>query len=164
MEPIKPCPFCGKPAKDNDGGNSVFGRMWWRVGCADCDVTFADREQWDNTKHLVLPPMECFERWNSRPIEDALRAEVAKLRSSIADHENDCACLPEDRSVTETVTALRAEVARLQAELAKYTGPLTYEQMRAASEQWETMIDDGTDYGNVRDWDAAISAAREGER
>ncbi len=66
--------------------------------------------------------------------------------------------------MTETVTALRAEVARLQAELAKYTGPLTYEQMRAASEQWETMIDDGTDYGNVRDWDAAISAAREGER
>lgn len=66
---LKPCPFCGGEAKHNDGGNSVFGRLWWAVGCVECDVVFRDREVWkdEGDRHvLALPPKECFERWNVR--------------------------------------------------------------------------------------------------
>jgi hypothetical protein len=38
-----------------------------------------------------------------------LRRERDRLKKSIADMEADCACLPEDRSVTETVARLRRE-------------------------------------------------------
>ena len=54
------------------------------AGCEDQDLIKG---------HVVMSTLEV----------DALRAEVERLRSSIADHENDCACLPEDLSVTETV-------------------------------------------------------------
>lgn len=40
-------------------------------------------------------------------------ARVPNLLKIIRDHEEDCACLPEDRSVTETVNALGARVAEL---------------------------------------------------
>lgn len=63
---LKPCPFCGGPAETNDGGDSVYGRFWWAVGCSSCDVVFCDREKWDGNGHLTLPPQECFERWNRR--------------------------------------------------------------------------------------------------
>lgn len=36
-----------------------------------------------------------------------VRRERDRLKKCIADMEDDCACLPEDRSVTETVTRLR---------------------------------------------------------
>lgn len=62
---LKPCPFCGGEAKHNDGGNSVYGRFWWRVGCTECSVILADREEWDGS-HLRYPPMECVDRWNKR--------------------------------------------------------------------------------------------------
>lgn len=66
MEALKPCPFCGGPAVHNDGGNSVYGRLWWAVGCVECDVELSDRELWGAGARLELPPKECFERWNRR--------------------------------------------------------------------------------------------------
>ena len=43
-----------------------------------------------------------------------LLKQIAGLAASVGDHEEDSACLPEDRSVTETVTALRTHVAELE--------------------------------------------------
>jgi hypothetical protein len=68
---VKPCPFCGGAAQDNDGGNSTYGRFWWAVGCVDCGVTFNDTLVWDNTEgrsliHADYPAGECFVRWNNR--------------------------------------------------------------------------------------------------
>ena len=67
---LLPCPFCGGEATHNDGGNSTYGRLWWCVGCENCDVWFADEEVWSKTKHGMLdpayPPKHCFKVWNTR--------------------------------------------------------------------------------------------------
>ncbi|WP_102858266.1 Lar family restriction alleviation protein [Phaeobacter inhibens] len=67
---LKPCPFCGGPACHNDGGDSVYGRFWWSVGCTSCGISFTDREFWSHGDQSKLdpnyPPKECFGRWNQR--------------------------------------------------------------------------------------------------
>lgn len=44
---------------------------------------------------------------------------IQTLEQTARDHEEDCACLPEDRSVTETVQQLQRRIADLEAKLAK---------------------------------------------
>lgn len=70
LEELKPCPFCGGEARHNDGGNSVYGRLWWSVWCSSCDIEMNDREVWSKTDHGMLdpgyPPKECLNRWNRR--------------------------------------------------------------------------------------------------
>ena len=66
---ILPCPFCGAEALHNNGGNSIFGRLWWAVGCHGCDIIISDREVWiPGTGQLdpAYPARECIERWNTR--------------------------------------------------------------------------------------------------
>ena len=67
---LKPCPFCGGEASHNDGGNSVYGRLWWSVWCNMCQFEVRDREVWDPVKKGYLdashPPKECFTTWNTR--------------------------------------------------------------------------------------------------
>lgn len=69
-EELKPCPFCGGEAKHNEGGNSVYGRFWWSVGCSSCGVVMHDREVWKKDGSCILdenyPPKECMNRWNTR--------------------------------------------------------------------------------------------------
>ena len=103
--------WCLRPIEDalRAENTRLRGILRDLAGCEDQDLIKG---------HVVMSTLEV----------DALRAEVKRLRSSIADHENDCACLPEDRSVTETVTALRAEVASLREVLTEYTCDLTDEQ------------------------------------
>jgi len=68
--PPLPCPFCGGDAVHNDGGHSVFGRLWWTVGCPTCGIWFSDKERWqrDNPGYLdpAYPPKHCFADWNRR--------------------------------------------------------------------------------------------------
>jgi hypothetical protein len=59
--------------------------------------------------------------------------KIAELKKAVQDHEEDCACLPEDRSVTETVTALCNEIADqakriavLETKLKKYRDAALY--------------------------------------
>lgn len=47
----------------------------------------------------------------------AAEERIAQLEAAQIDHENDCACLPEDRSVTETVEWQRRRIAELEAKI-----------------------------------------------
>lgn len=74
---LKPCPFCGGEPRDNEGGNSVYGRFWWAVWCDECQIEMRDREVWSKTDHGRLDPdfpaQECFKRWNQRATEPSER-------------------------------------------------------------------------------------------
>lgn len=78
---LKPCPFCGRAAKHNGGGGSVFGRMWWTVGCDDCDIYMHDPEVWlpDGLLDPSYPPKTCFAAWNRRATDQAALPEVQAL-------------------------------------------------------------------------------------
>jgi hypothetical protein len=65
-EELKPCPFCGKPLeivsiirRDGIDGLSAQCPTW---GCAGRQIA------WDTAAEVVAA-------WNTRPVEDALRAE-----------------------------------------------------------------------------------------
>lgn len=62
---LKPCPFCGGKASIWTKGKRVF----W-VKCNICQNSI----KWD--KDLE----NCVLRWNNRPIEEKLEAEVNRLR------------------------------------------------------------------------------------
>ncbi len=89
---LKPCPFCGGEAQHNDGGNSVFGRFWWIVGCVECGIRMNDQEKWetgdDGSSRLALPPKECFERWNRRD-NSATEHLADKIEDLIAEFGDD---------------------------------------------------------------------------
>ena len=93
-EKLLPCPFCGGEAKHNSGGGSVYGRLWWAVGCENCNVVFRDREVWNEDMKLKYEPKECFERWNTRHALPALK-EALEVNASILQaltskaHENE---------------------------------------------------------------------------
>ncbi|MHB0965998.1 MAG: hypothetical protein ACYC36_06030 [Bellilinea sp.] len=63
-EELKPCPFCG--------GSKV----------QIIDYEFTDQIECDECGNLVRP--SC---WNTRPIEDALRAEIGKIKAILVDPE-----------------------------------------------------------------------------
>lgn len=87
---LKPCPFCGGAAQDNDGGNSIYGRFWWSVGCVDCEVVLHDREEWHDRSgpkagRLKYEAKECFDRWNRRsatPPQDTVRELVEVIQDA----------------------------------------------------------------------------------
>lgn len=56
---LKPCPFCGKPAASDR--NRVFG-----IECLNCGAIGPEGEE------------ASIKAWNTRPIEDKLRAEFDK--------------------------------------------------------------------------------------
>ncbi len=63
---LKPCPFCGKqPVIFPDLRGDEF-REW--VECSDCEIDIVKIED-----------------WNTRPVEDALKAEVARLTEMISE-------------------------------------------------------------------------------
>lgn len=89
----KLCPLCG--------GDHITKRRsgaGWYIGCNDCDMgvsTLQDPEY----------------RWNTRPIEDALRAEVEQEAKHHKLHHEI------EHTYDNELVVLRAEIARLQAEV-----------------------------------------------
>lgn len=66
METLKPCPFCGAEA---DTKTLAYGQIVTRCPSVNC-IAFDD---WKDV-----------ESWNSRPIEDALRAKIEAAEELIA--------------------------------------------------------------------------------
>ena len=72
---LKPCPFCGSPFQLNSG-------IWWGEGrptrfqgiCSECE---AEGDVRDSAE-------EAISAWNNRPTEDALLAELEKLKEENA--------------------------------------------------------------------------------
>lgn len=118
---LKPCPFCGSE-----------------------DVRFPESigEPPYNACRLC-GSMALIAKWNSRPIEDALRAEVERLKVAegeamlvVESQDASIAALKDERdecalgvmTASERAGRYANQIASLKAELAKYTEPLSDEQ------------------------------------
>jgi hypothetical protein len=62
MTDLKPCPFCGQQAEEEPSDDSL------------------DRTIFCKNSHCVHVYTTNFHQWQNRPIEDALNAEVLRLR------------------------------------------------------------------------------------
>ena len=68
-EELKPCPFCGRePLRE-----SAFDGTHLFVGCESCEISPGIS---DGGHAIAL-----LSHWNTRPVEDALRARVAELEA-----------------------------------------------------------------------------------
>jgi len=84
--------------------------------CANCDQPNRTCSIGECSNPAVSERLYASVKYTAIPTDELekLRAENARLQMQIMDHENDCAVLPEDRSVTETVNYLRSENQRLK--------------------------------------------------
>lgn len=75
-EELKPCPFCGSEniEVEDDNFGTTFSSVWL-VECLTCGVRSATDER----------ESSAIKGWNARPIEDALRAELAAATKIIRD-------------------------------------------------------------------------------
>ena len=71
MSKLKPCPFCGKPAYLDSVFPSLFGIQEWIIRCPTYGC-------FCNTNELPMDKIGKVIAWNTRPIEDELRAELEK--------------------------------------------------------------------------------------
>ena len=79
MSELKACPFCGTSVVgiEHDG---LY--RWVECGNMDCNAAgkvFAFLTDVGNADHIVA------NNWNTRPIEDGLRAELARLTAELAE-------------------------------------------------------------------------------
>lgn len=76
---LKPCPLCGSTNINaiNDTASPV---KFCRVHCQDCGISW----------HTYIDGT--FDRWNTRPIEDGLRAEIETRDKRIAELETEKEC------------------------------------------------------------------------
>lgn len=157
----KACPFCGGSAHQLSDGSAT---------CTSC----LDDDGWASEKD-----------WNRRPIEDALRAEVAALKAEAAEWERRAERhLRRYHDTVQTgideIAALKAELAGYQeanhavavcrnhtndiitrdgcviCDLARYTAPLTDNQVASLADDWALPS------AEFKLIDASIRAAREG--
>ena len=66
MSELKPCPFCGEPADDR------YNRL------AKCSNKSCLMNHWVDDEDFFID-----DDWNTRPIEDELRARIAELEEEI---------------------------------------------------------------------------------
>lgn len=69
MMDLKPCPFCGKEAEIERLGTPRQSTIYQ---CGWCAATLETGEEWGHGT-----------AWNTRPREDALQAEVERLREAL---------------------------------------------------------------------------------
>ena len=74
---LKACPFCGGGGAgyidDVQYPDTPHERVWYAVTCGKCDANGA----WDLGKSGAA------EKWNTRAVEDALRARIAELEAQL---------------------------------------------------------------------------------
>lgn len=88
MDELKPCPFCGgEPVRKwnhyPDGDDN------WLIKCEPCNIIV-----------ISLHPFLTIERWNTRPLEDAMRVELEAAKGHASGLEAD-----RDRYITALITA-----------------------------------------------------------
>ncbi|MBO7330062.1 MAG: Lar family restriction alleviation protein [Lentisphaeria bacterium] len=69
-EELKPCPFCGQDVSIGPVDDCTH---YWYVCCEDCDIT----------RFIFGSKQESIKIWNTRPAEDALKAEVERLTQAL---------------------------------------------------------------------------------
>ena len=90
MSELKPCPFCGSADIRTEPG----------INLNYCDKCSAEAN---------------IEHWNTRPIEDALRARIAELEKDLSNKEIEYTDLWDD------ALALQSRIAELEAEIERLT-------------------------------------------
>lgn len=70
-EELRECPFCG--GEDVEHLPDGFGN--WLVGCVTCDYRI---------QCVSCTEDEAIRKWNNRPAENALKADVERLKSKLA--------------------------------------------------------------------------------
>lgn len=98
MSELKNCPFCG--SEDVEHLPDGFGN--WLVGCVTCDYRI---------QCVSCTEDEAIGYWNTRPAEDALRAENKELCSTICGMEK---TIGRAEKVLGEHNLLTAEVERLK--------------------------------------------------
>lgn len=81
-EELKPCSFCGEAELVCYQGNKAIGTpnalYWYKIVCMKCFCQTGGRsERLTDVKKLLA------EDWNTRPIEDELRARVKELEEQL---------------------------------------------------------------------------------
>lgn len=74
MSELKPCPFCGGKEIIFCDDFTEYGILFFAT-CESCGAMAGGTNNREHQKEIAL------ESWNTRPIEDALRAENERLRS-----------------------------------------------------------------------------------
>lgn len=89
MSELKPCPFCGGEAKEQ---NIII------VGHGLCKMVFCEKCYIDFKNPTAI------DHWNTRPAEDALKAENEKLKSDLEIQKNltKQMCFENNRAYQET--------------------------------------------------------------
>lgn len=90
MSDLKACPFCGSGAIEVSAWEDHT-----TIGCLDCDYGIRCQD---------CDEEDAVDWWNTRPAEDALKAEVEKLKSDLAIQKNltNQACFESNRAYQET--------------------------------------------------------------
>ena len=105
MSDLKPCPFCGGDVQlyniDDDGLGGFS--YYYEVVCRHCGLSnksiYANRDRVENAT---------IKHWNTRPIEDALRKEIAQLKKDKL--ELNAQCFHKD----ETISVLKNRITELE--------------------------------------------------
>ena len=74
MSELKPCPFCGSEVQDDERGEKYPKKSpmgGWIIHCECCGASLSQFRK--SGKDEIS--------WNTRPIEDALRARIAELEA-----------------------------------------------------------------------------------
>lgn len=71
-EELKPCPFCGNKDVILSDYRLVGNDTCWKITCLHCRLVMSGAN-----KQLLL------NLWNTRPAEDALKAEVERLKAEL---------------------------------------------------------------------------------
>lgn len=103
---LEPCPFCGSEIVADEYGEKYPHKLAgkYTIVCMCCDESITEYGR----KHTI-------EKWNTRPIEAKLRAEIADLTSQCTECKEpaDCPVKAELRERDREISALKKELRHL---------------------------------------------------
>lgn len=121
MSELKPCPFCGGngEVEKRDTPDSR-GDFWATVACRDCCIGLNEGVYSDDLNMAVYLAKAA---WNTRPIEDRLRAVNAELVELLAGVRALVTDIAADETLTDAAfEAVTSELAQIDAALKRASG------------------------------------------